>query len=523
MRRWTLKKKLVVSFGTLACLILLVSGAAVTSLSAASAKFGGYIHGISARADVADELRDAIEREALASREMLLASNPDALTVARQQEAAAAKDTTELSGKLQEHLDDNVPPVPAPVRDQIREIGRLTSAYLPVASNVSDLAASGAHEAALAKLNVDARPQLIALRNAIHAYLLGTRKVAQRMADEMESRTVLEGRALTVLGICALVWACVAGSLITRGVSRSLGADPLELSSVSARIAGGDLCDTHNGVHAPEGSVLASMAKMQQGLLDLIENVRAAAEGVATGASEIASGNADLSARTEQQAASLQETAASMEELTSTVQHNAANAQQANALSASASDIAQRGSAIVGRVAGTIGEIRDSSSRIADITAMIEGIAFQTNILALNAAVESARAGEHGRGFAVVASEVRSLAQRSSAAAKEIRELIGTSVQMVSDGSTLAEQARDTMLDVTQAVQRVSNIVSEIAAASSEQARGIGQIGVAVTQMDDMTQQNAALVEEAAAASKSLELQGEHLTALMGAFRTSTG
>ena len=306
----------------------------------------------------------------------------------------------------------------------------------------------------------------------------------------------------------------------SRSILRALGADPAVLSAATARIAAGDLAHTPSVARASEGSVLASMARMQGSLVDLVGKVRGVADGIATGAREIATGNADLSARTEQQAASLQETAASMDELTSTVRQNAENAQQASALSVNASEIARRGSEVVGRVVGTIGEISDSSSRIADITGIIEGIAFQTNILALNAAVEAARAGEEGRGFAVVATEVRNLAQRSSTAAKEIKELIAASVQKVQDGSQLADEAGRTMGEVTQAVARVTDIVGEIAAASSEQSRGIEQIGTAVTQMDEVTQQNAALVEQAAAASKALEEQGSQLAQAISAFRT---
>jgi methyl-accepting chemotaxis protein len=270
---------------------------------------------------------------------------------------------------------------------------------------------------------------------------------------------------------------------------------------------------------APVGSVLASMSQMQTSLVDLIGRVRSAADSIATGSSQIASGNLDLSSRTEQQAASLQETASSMEELTSTVKQNAENSQQASALSAKASEVAVKGSAVVGQVVTRMGDISASSTRIADITGIIEGIAFQTNILALNAAVEAARAGEQGRGFAVVASEVRNLAQRSSSAAKEIKDLIGESVRKIEEGSSLATSAGLTMSEVTQAVARVTGIMGEIAAASSEQSRGIEQVNQAITQMDSATQQNAALVEQAAAASKSLEGQGRQLTEAVAFFQ----
>ena len=258
---------------------------------------------------------------------------------------------------------------------------------------------------------------------------------------------------------------------------------------------------------------------MNARLIETVSRVRESSGSIASASTEIATGNTDLSQRTEEQAASLEETAASMEELTSTVKQNTENAQQASALATNASDVAQRGSKVVGQVVDTMHGISESSAKIAEITGIIEGIAFQTNILALNAAVEAARAGEQGRGFAVVASEVRSLAQRSSSAAKEIKDLIANSVQQVQNGSALAGQAGETMSEVTQAVARVTDIMEEIAAASIEQSRGIEQVNQAITQMDEVTQQNAALVEEAAAASQSLQDQGRQLTEAVAFFQ----
>ncbi|MDE1180163.1 methyl-accepting chemotaxis protein [Paraburkholderia sp.] len=256
-------------------------------------------------------------------------------------------------------------------------------------------------------------------------------------------------------------------------------------------------------------------------IADVMTSVRTATESVGLAAKEIAAGNIDLSARTEQQAASLEQSASSMQQLTATVKNNADNARQASSLAATASEVAQRGNLVVGRVVDTMSDINGSSTRIADITGIIEGIAFQTNILALNAAVEAARAGEQGRGFAVVASEVRSLAQRSSTAAKEIKDLIADSVQQVRSGSTLVEDAGRTMTDVMQAVQRVTDIMGEIASASDEQSRGLEQVNQAITQMDEVTQQNAALVEESAAAAQALESQGDRLRDTVGVFKVA--
>jgi methyl-accepting chemotaxis protein I, serine sensor receptor len=261
------------------------------------------------------------------------------------------------------------------------------------------------------------------------------------------------------------------------------------------------------------------LAKMQASLAATVQTVRAGSESIASATKQIAAGNIDLSSRTEEQASALQETASSMDELTGTVKQNADNARQASSLAANASEIANKGSRVVAQVVGTMGDINQSSAKIADIITIIEGIAFQTNILALNAAVEAARAGEEGRGFAVVAGEVRSLAQRSSAAAKEIKGLIDTSVERVQSGTSLVDEAGRTMAEIIGAVQRVTDIMGEIAAASEEQSSGIEQVARAVTQMDEVTQQNAALVEEAAAAAQSLEDQAAKLRHAVSVFQ----
>jgi methyl-accepting chemotaxis protein len=289
---------------------------------------------------------------------------------------------------------------------------------------------------------------------------------------------------------------------------------------VAEAVASGDLTSDIEARGGDEtAQLLAALKRMNDSLLDIVGNVRASSETIGSATKQIAAGNLDLSSRTEQQAASLEETAASMERLTGTVRQNADNARYACTLAGQASDIADRGHEVVARVMGTMDKISESSTRIGEIVGMIDSIAFQTNILALNAAVEAARAGEQGRGFAVVAGEVRTLAQRSSAAAKEIKELIDTSVVRVAAGTKLVNQAGQTMGEVIEAVSHVSEIMREIASASDEQSRGIDQVGQAVTQMDDVTQQNAALVQEAAAAAQSLEGQAAQLNAAVALFR----
>jgi methyl-accepting chemotaxis protein-1 (serine sensor receptor) len=317
-----------------------------------------------------------------------------------------------------------------------------------------------------------------------------------------------------------LLAACLSFVMLRRAIARPLGDALAHFEAISA----GDLCRPVV-VHARDemGELLAGIAKMQRSLADTVRAVRTGSESIASATQQISAGNADLSSRTEEQASALQQTASSMDQLTSTVKQNADNARQATGLAANASAIANRGNTVVGQVVETMGDINDSSTRIADIISIIEGIAFQTNILALNAAVEAARAGDEGRGFAVVAGEVRSLAQRSSAAAKEIKALIEASVERVHAGSTLVGEAGRTMGEVIGAVQRVTDIMGEIAAASGEQARGIEEVARAVAQMDEVTQQNAALVEQAAAAAHSLEDQAGRLKAAVAVFRVDDG
>jgi methyl-accepting chemotaxis protein I, serine sensor receptor len=338
---------------------------------------------------------------------------------------------------------------------------------------------------------------------------------------EAQEHTFALFRTITIVSM-ALGLLTAIGSFLSlrRAISHPL-ADAL---SHFDEIAQGDLTRSiHVKSRDEMGQLLQGIANMQERLLQTVRNVRTGSEAIATATRQMAAGNVDLSARTEEQAASLQETAASMEELTSTVKHNADNAQQASQLAATARHVTVDGNEIVSQVVETMNGIGDSSGKIAEITSIIEGIAFQTNILALNAAVEAARAGENGRGFAVVAAEVRSLAQRSSSAAKEIKDLIGTSVDRVRVGTELVARAGSTMEQISQSIERVHDIVGEIAAASQEQSRGIEQVNQAVSQMDHVTQQNAALVEEAAAAAASLEEQASHLRAAVVSFKVEQG
>ncbi|MGV8893495.1 MAG: methyl-accepting chemotaxis protein [Burkholderiaceae bacterium] len=313
-----------------------------------------------------------------------------------------------------------------------------------------------------------------------------------------------------------LLMAAIVGIWLVRAISR-----PLEAAVKIARgVAAGDLTQQIDVRSNDEtGQLMQALKDMNDSLVQIAGDVRIGTDTIATASGQIAAGNMDLSSRTEQQASSLQETASSMEELTSTVQQNADNARQANQLAASASESAIKGGTVVAQVVGTMGSINASARKIVDIIGVIDGIAFQTNILALNAAVEAARAGEQGRGFAVVATEVRSLAHRSASAAKEIKTLIGDSVEKVDQGARLVDQAGVTMTEIIDSVKRVTDIMGEISSASQEQTSGIEQINQAISQMDQVTQQNAALVEEAAAAAASLQDQAGHLSQVVGIFK----
>lgn len=328
-------------------------------------------------------------------------------------------------------------------------------------------------------------------------------------------------RLVTMVSIVAgLVMALVFGWLIARSITQ-----PIQRAGAAAeRIADGDLTEDLRTEGKDEAAqLLRALDNMKVKLAQIVGGVRQNADSVATASSQIAQGNIDLSSRTEEQASALEETAASMEQLASTVKQNAENARQGDQLAKSAASVAVKGGEVVGEVVQTMKGINDASRKIADIIGVIDGIAFQTNILALNAAVEAARAGEQGRGFAVVATEVRSLAGRSADAAKEIKNLIGSSVERVEQGSALVDQAGATMTEVVQSIQRVTDIMSEISAASTEQSAGVTQVGEAVTQMDQVTQQNAALVEQSAAAAESLKDQAQQLVQAVAVFKLAHG
>jgi methyl-accepting chemotaxis protein len=411
---------------------------------------------------------------------------------------------------------------------------------------IEPLIAEGEEKALFDKLSAQRKLYLAARDSAVKAKTEGNNELANKILDESftpVSKTYqdlvkqlvtmqherIDGishevvasastsvRMITAIAACAVVLGAICSWLLTRGITRPIR----EAVKVAEAVASGDLTHRIDSQARDEtGALLRALRHMNDSLVAIVTQVRGGTDTIATASGEITAGNLDLSARTEQQAGSLEESAASMEELTGTVRQNADNARQANQLSITASEVAAQGGAVVSQVITTMGSINASSRKIVDIIAVIDGIAFQTNILALNAAVEAARAGEQGRGFAVVASEVRTLAQRSAAAAKEIKTLIGDSVDKVDTGTRLVDQAGATMEQVVESIRRVTDIMAEITSASLEQSAGIEQVNQAIGEMDAATQQNAALVEESAAAATSLQDQASRLAQVVRVFK----
>ena len=360
-------------------------------------------------------------------------------------------------------------------------------------------------------------PSAEAYQNKVQELLTLQRKAIDDTAHEIDAANARSNMLLMVLATLMVA----IGSLAAWVISRSITVPLKSAVAIASTVANGDLTTRFDAETSgcEIGELMTALKGMNDALHNVVSQVQSGTSTIATASNEIAAGNMDLSQRTEEQASSLEETASSMEELTSTVRQNAENAKQANQLAQAASDVAERGGTIVGQVVDTMGSIDASAKKIVDIIGVIDGIAFQTNILALNAAVEAARAGEQGRGFAVVASEVRNLAQRRAAAAKEIKELIGNSVEQVDIGARLVQQAGSTMDDVVSSVRRVTDIMGEITSASSEQSIGIDQVNTAITQMDQVTQQNAALVEQAAAAAASMQEQAARLADVAASFK----
>lgn len=513
---WKVGTRLGAGFAVILLLLTIIVGLGVMQLS---------VVGKAAKQVTADELpKERLAQEWLSNVKQngiriyaaLMMQDDGMVAMYKKQIAETVEINNELSHKLESSISN--PEAKLKFAD-VQEKFKAFSSHRDELMNLRDQRAIDA-----ATMEQRIRTELLPAREiyfaAMEDFVAFERGVIDTAGDQIQDVKNSSSLWFLVLGAIALGLGIFSALRLSQGITRPI-ADAVKLAET---VASGDLTATVKASSKDEiGQLLQALGKMNDNLAKIVADVRHGTESIATSAGEIANGNLDLSSRTEEQASSLEETASAMEELTSTVKQNADNARQANQLAASASSVAVQGGQVVDQVISTMGTITESSKRISDIIGVIDGIAFQTNILALNAAVEAARAGEQGRGFAVVASEVRNLAQRSANAAKEIKGLITDSVESVEAGSKLVAQAGATINEVVESVRRVTDIVSEISAASAEQSTGIEQINQAVVQMDEVTQQNAALVEEAAAASQAMQDQSNKLEQLVSVFKVSGG
>ena len=519
LRNLSVRNRLAMVFGVLVLLLWAVSAFTLHTLGREHQAFERYAGEVSARQELAHQLMHAATTRAMAVRNVLLADEGAERQAQRARFDQAQDKVSAALAQLRQAL-NSASRGTEREQQQLQQIAQADAQSGATALEIVKMVLEDRHQEAVARLNRDGTPQVQALLAAVQALIaLG----AQQAGEEVQAaaQAYADSRYL-LLAACALagVLAFGLGAWVTASITRPMA----QALDVAQAVAQGDLrvhMDTSGRDEAAR--MLQALAAMRDQLAHTVADVRRNAEGVAAASAQIAQGTQDLNQRTEQQASSLQQTAASMEQLGSTVQHNADNALQANQLAMGASEVAVKGGEVVAQVVGTMKRIETGSRRIADIIGTIDGIAFQTNILALNAAVEAARAGEQGRGFAVVAGEVRTLAQRSAEAAKEIKQLITESVQSVGEGSALADQAGHTMEDVVTAIRRVTDLMGEISAASAEQSKGVALVGDAVTRMDQATQQNAALVEQSASAAQSLREQAQDLVGSVAVFRLGAG
>jgi len=503
-------QRLGLGFGLMLLLLILVTGTRLSNMASLDALTTRIVKENNVRLDGANDMRDAQRRIAIGVRDIIL--TPDA---AEMDKLARTVDDAWKAYDLAENALDKMVKRPDS-RVIMKKIMEARANAAPLIAKAQQLGRENKLEEDVVFMRTRVVPAVAAWQDNIIDMI--DLMVKRNKADQQDSE-VRYGQARLLLHAVAslsVVLAVVIGWLITRSITHPMRQAVL----IAKTVAAGDLTSRIEVTSTDEtGELLAALKEMNGALQAIVGQVRSGTETLATATNEIASGNLDLSSRTEQQAGALEETASSMEELTATVKQNAENARQANQLAQSASEVATRGGAVVGDVVETMSSINASANKIVDIIGVIDGIAFQTNILALNAAVEAARAGEQGRGFAVVASEVRNLAQRSAGAAKEIKALIGDSVEKVGVGSRLVQQAGTTMDEIVASVRRVTDIMADISAASQEQEAGIEQINQAIGEMDAVTQQNAALVEEAAAAAQSMQVQSSQLEQVVSAFR----
>ncbi|GAB7534283.1 methyl-accepting chemotaxis protein [Burkholderia sp. 3C] len=467
---------------------------------------------------LANELKASIQDRAIAVRNLVLLQDRQDVLKEVERIHKQEKIYADSAAQLRKMFADE-PGTTETERHMMVQIDHDEALAVPAMNKAVDQAVANQIDVATQTIIHETRaPQLAWLLKAVE---LASREDQESIEARNDAITTYRNVRILVgtLVALAITLAVITAVALTRSVLRQLGCEPSDAQKIAGEIEAGNLLVAIPVAPGDTGSLVASLEAMRSSLTKIVLGIKVSAESIAAAADEIAQGNLDLSQRTEEQAASLEETAASMEELTATVKANTDNARQGSSIAGAASQAAAAGGHVVDRVVSTMNDISSSSSKVSQIISVIESIAFQTNILALNAAVEAARAGEEGRGFAVVAGEVRTLAQRSAAAAREIKGLIDVSMQHVHVGSELVHGAGKTMNDVVRSVQRASDIMSEIASASIEQTMGIEQVNVAVSQMDEVTQQNAALVEQASAAARAMADQAETLRAAVTIFR----
>lgn len=514
MRNLTIKTRLILSYSLLGGIFVLFCLLFLHSLQAANDSFDHYVNGIIARQNAAHDVREAVDLRAIAARNLVLVTTAPDLAEEKAVVIQAHQEVGNSLRRLQGLAEAN--DTSSEARAMIAAIAGIEAAYAPVAMKIVELALSDQKDAAIAMMNQQCRPLLASLVRATRLYAdwndrSSAQIVAQASAEFVRQRNTMAAACLAVLALLLL-----AGIFITRSILAPIA----QAVEIAKTVAQGNLSSPISVTARDEtGQLLRALSAMQGSLVSVVEKVREGSELVASASIQIAQGNMDLSGRTEAQASALEQTAASMEELNATVKQNAGNAHEADQLAQRAAGVAVIGGQVVAQAVDTMKQISDSSRQIADIIGVIDGIAFQTNILALNAAVEAARAGEQGRGFAVVATEVRNLAQRSAAAARQIKTLITDSVERVEQGTALVGKAGTTMGDVVVAIERVTRIMAEISAASAEQSTGVEQVSHAVTAMDENTQQNAALVEQMAAAATGLKGEASALVTAVAVFQ----
>ncbi len=507
--------RLALAFASILLPLVIVAVIGISRMAEIQARLVDIVSVNNAEVKLAAAMRSSVNDRMISLRNLALLTEmadmkPEVERIKNQEQAYA-----EARQKL-EKMFATAPGTKEVERASLPRIAKAESAILPLMAKAAELGLNNDAAGATRMLIQDVRPLQHEWVNALNDLVSLEEKLSSEAEQKADDAYRSARLLMALLSAAAIACGVFIGWYVTRGVTRPIDA----AVKVAQTVAAGDLTSRIAVTTKDEtGRLLQSLKDMNDSLVKIVGEVRRGTDAIATASGQIASGNLDLSSRTEEQASSLEETASSMEELTGTVKQNADNARQASMLAVSASEIAVKGGDVVSQVVDTMGAINDSAKKIVDIIGVIDGIAFQTNILALNAAVEAARAGEQGRGFAVVAAEVRTLAQRSAAAAKEIKHLIGDSVEKVDTGAKLVDEAGATMNEIVASVRRVSDIIAEITAASQEQTSGIEQINQAIAQMDQVTQQNAALVEEAAAASDSLQGQAGHLSQMVGVFK----